>query len=51
MNFIQKNVGSGVHDIKVQVKTEKLAGFEGGTVAAVLGKTSLVVESVRRVND
>lgn len=50
-NFVLKNVGSGVHPVKIQVKTEKIAGFEGGTVTTVIGKRTLLVESVRMVND
>lgn len=50
-NFILKNVGSGVHYIKVQVMTDTLEGFEGASVAATLGHRTLVVESVRMTND
>lgn len=49
-NFILENVGSGVHDVKVQVMTDTLAGFEGASVAATIGHRTLVVEAVRMVN-
>ena len=50
-NFVLKNVGQGVHGVKVQVMTDTKEGFDGANVSAVIGKRTLVVESVRMVND
>jgi len=50
-NFVLKNVGQGVHDIQIQIKTHTEEGFDGAKVGAVIGKRTLVVESVRMVND
>jgi hypothetical protein len=50
-NFIAKNVGSGVHNIEVQVMTDASADFEGARIGAVLGKRTLVVEAVQMVHD
>jgi hypothetical protein len=50
-NFVAKNVGSGVHEIEVQVMTDTTEGFDGGAVGAVLGKRTIVVEAVQMVHD
>ena len=50
-NFVLKNVGQGVHDVKVQIMTDTAKGFDEANVAAVIGKRTLVVEAVRMVND
>jgi hypothetical protein len=50
-NFIAKNVGSGVHDIQVQVMTDASSDFEGARLGAILGKRTLVVEAVQMAHD
>jgi hypothetical protein len=50
-NFIAKNIGSGVHDIQVQVMTDASSDFEGARLGAILGKRTLVVEAVQMVHD
>ena len=50
-NFIAKNVGSGVHDIQVQVMTDASSDFEGSRIGAILGKRTLVVEAVQMIQD
>lgn len=50
-NFLVPNVGVGVHTVKIQIMTDKQAGYAGGDAAAVIGKRTLVVEAVRLVND
>lgn len=49
-NFLLPNVGVGVHTVKIQIMTDKSAGFEGGNAGAVIGKRTLVIEAVRLTN-
>ena len=50
-NFVMKNVGAGVHNVTVQIMTDVEPGFDEGKAWAIIGKRTLVVESVRMVND
>jgi hypothetical protein len=54
-NWVLKNVGSGVHDVRVMAKIWTSEDIDAdriyGHVEGVIGKRSLVVESVRMVND
>ena len=50
-DFLVPNVGVGVHNVKVQIMTDTLAGYEGAAVGATIGNATLVVEAVRLVNN
>lgn len=50
-DFLVPNVGVGVHNVKVQIMTDTLAGFEGADIGATIGNATLVVEAVRLVNN
>lgn len=50
-DFLVPNVGVGVHNVKVQIMTDTLAGFEGADIGATIGDATLVVEAVRLVNN
>lgn len=50
-DFLVPNVGVGVHNVKVQIMTDTLAGYEGAAIGATIGNATLVVEAVRLVNN
>src|SRR5512143_2032098 len=50
-DFLVPNVGVGVHNVKVQIMTDTLAGYEGADIGATIGNATLVVEAVRLVNN
>ncbi len=51
-NFIQANLGQGVHDVVVKAKISNSAQYVNGsaTATALLGKGSLSIEEVQAVN-
>ncbi len=50
-DFLFPNVGVGVHNVKVQIKTDTKQGYEGADVGATVGNATLVIEAVRLVNN